>query len=275
MSTMTRVSRSHPCPVCKKSDWCLMGTDVVVCMRVQSSRVKMFADSTIGWLHRRNGDPLPLPPPRKAVQPDFNSGKLLQKWAVDYGFKSLNYLARTLSVSVEALEKLRCVKAPQHCVWGFPMYDGAGNIIGIRMRHENGRKWCEPGGHNGLFLPSGTVDRHIVICEGPTDTAAALTIGLYAIGRFNCCGGIHQIQDFVRRNHVKRAMIVADVDQDREINGQVVNPGITGAITLAEHLGIPSCTVTLPAKDMRDFVQRGGDRKTFLAITNQLVWSQS
>lgn len=274
MSSMTRVSQAHPCPICKKPDWCLTGTDMVVCMRVSSQRPKTFADSSVGWLHRRNGEPAPVIPPRKLPPPDFNSGKLLQKWAVDYGFKSLNYLARSLGVSVESLEKLRCVKAPQHCAWGFPMYDGLRNIIGIRMRHENGRKWCEPGGHNGLFIPMGHVDRQILICEGPTDTAAALTMGLYAIGRFNCCGGIHQIQEFIKTNHVKRAIIVADVDNDREIDGRVVNPGITGAITLSEHLGIPNCTLTLPAKDVRSFHQKGGDRKTLLAMADQLVWNQ-
>jgi 5S rRNA maturation endonuclease (ribonuclease M5) len=275
MSTMNRVSKTHPCPICQKPDWCLTGKSVVLCMRVASQRAKTMADGTVGYLHRSNGEALPPASFRRPAENHVNCAKILQKWGVDYGYKSLNYLARILGVSEDSLNELQCVKSPYPCVWGFPMCDGKDYVIGMRLRHENGKKWCEPGSHNGLFIPKGQRrPNEIVICEGPTDTAAALTIGLYAIGRFNCCGGITQINDFIFHNHIKRVIIVADCDEDRSLNGIVVNPGIQGAITLSEHLKVPSCTVTLPTKDMRQFVQGGGDLKTFQSLTSGLVWQK-
>ena len=258
--------------VCKKDSWCIYGKDVSICMRVPNDRPKSFSDGSIGYLHARDGGELPKLALKDKVPVDFSSRKTLEKWRVDYGFTSLVYLARELSVSVESLEQLGCAKSPQSRVWGFPMSDGKGYVIGIRLRHEDGRKWCNPGGHNGLFIPKGTPQKEITITEGPTDCAAALTLGLYAIGRFNCCGGVHMIREFIHENKIVRATIIADVDDDREINGATVNPGIQGAVGLAGLLSIPTRIVTLPTKDMRSFLQAGGNAATFASIANQLVW---
>lgn len=274
MSTMQRVDRVHYCKVCLKTDWCLYGVDVAICMRVPSHRPKHFSDGTVGYLHSQSGDRLPEIQPKKAEVIHVDSAKLVDTWRKQYGLSSLAYLAQTLGVDVKALELLECVKAPQHLVWGFPMRDGRGFIIGIRMRHANGRKWCEPGGHNGLFVPNKYSDGEITICEGPTDTAAALSLGLNAIGRFNCCGGIGMIQEHIKKAHIKRATIVADVDNDRVVNGSTINPGIQGAIALAEVLGIPTRCVTLPTKDIRNFLLVGGTRLHFDSIANQQVWNK-
>lgn len=274
MSHMLRVSKANPCPICQKGDWCMIGDSVAICMRVPSGRAKSFADGSLGYLHPLSGSEIRVTPPKpREEKPSVDSGRLVREWREKYGLDSLEYLARSLGVAKASLELMRCVKAPQHAVWGFPMRDGKCHIIGIRMRHENGRKWCEPGGHNGLFIPDCTPQKEVVICEGPTDTAAALHLGMYAIGRFNCCGGVTQIREFIQQNKIRRATIVADVDNDREINGQVVNPGIQGAMALAELIGIPSRCVTLPTKDMREFVASGGDIPTFKSIADQVVWS--
>lgn len=273
MSIMHRVTRASPCGVCLKEDWCLYGLDVAICMRVPSHRPKQFADGTVGYMHSRSGGPLPVPRPKKR-EVYVNSHKVVDTWRQQYGLSSLPYLSKSLGVDTLSLELMECVKAPQHLVWGFPMRDGNGFIVGIRMRHENGRKWCEPGGHNGLFLPSMDAQKEVVICEGPTDTAAALSLGLYAIGRFNCCGGIDMIKQFIGMQGIKRATIVADVDNDRVINGSPINPGIQGAIALAELLDIPTRCVTLPTKDIRNFLLTGGTRLHFDSIANQQVWTK-
>lgn len=274
MSTMHRVTKSKPCGICGKFDWCVYGLDVAICMRVPSHRPKQFTDGTVGYLHSRSGGPLPVPLPKKKEEVFVDSAKLVDTWRQQYGLSSLGYLAQTLGVDVKSLELLDCVKAPQHLVWGFPMRDGKGFIIGIRMRHQNDRKWCEPGGHNGLFIPNKYNDGEITICEGPTDTAAALSLGLNAIGRFNCCGGIGMIQQHIITARIKRATIVADVDNDRVVNGSTINPGIQGAIQLAEVLGIPTRCVTLPTKDIRNFILSGGTRLHFDSIANQQVWNK-
>jgi hypothetical protein len=279
MSAMTRVGRSHPCPICKKGDWCLTGTDIALCMRVESNRPKWLSDGSLGYLHRIDGAPLPSmaelarkSEPRK-VQCDW--GSRLKQWEQSHGLTSLNYLSKSLGVTRKSLELLGTVKSPQHSVWGFPMFDAKRNPIGIRLRHENGKKWSEPGSFNGLFIPDCPAEKTMAICEGPTDTAAALTIGVYAIGRFNNCGGVDMIIEYIMVNKIKRVIIVADCDQDQIINDRVTNPGISGAIRLSGLLPVTSCTLTLPCKDMRAFVQRGGDSKTFNALTSQLVWHKT
>lgn len=276
MSQMRRVSPSNPCVICKKGDWCLAGADLVICMRIQSSRVKHFSDGSVGFLHNRTGAPLPeshRAPAKERPIPIINFSERLDQWRSKYGSSSLTYLARKLGITEKSLELTSCTKHPQHGAWCWPMRDGKNHIIGIRIRHENGSKWSETGSQNGLFLPQIEVPKEIAICEGPTDTAAALSIGLYAIGRFNCCGGIHQIQEFIKNKNVKRITIIADVDQDRVIEGRLLNPGIRGAEALQEHIGIPSCILTLPSKDMRQFVASGGSLDLIKSLTSQLVWN--
>jgi len=280
MSAMRRVSTKSPCPVCKKPDWCLLGKDVALCMRVTSSRVKSMADGSVGYIHAIDGTPLPDYKPRRdevekyVTKKDFRA--IMEEWYSTFGLDSLQFLSKQIGVTRQSLELLGCRKCPQVDTWGFPMMDGAGAVIGIRLRHIDGAKWAYPSSNNGLFIPSCPVSKTMAIVEGPTDVAAALTIGLYAIGRFNNCGGANMIIDFIKRNKISRVMVVADCDQDRihEQTGQVMNPGISGAMNLAKMLPVPSCTVTLPCKDMRAFVKGGGTVKVFNAITSQLVWEK-
>jgi phage/plasmid primase-like uncharacterized protein len=253
----------------------MYGKDIIVCMRVTSERHRTFADGSIGYLHSYNGTPLPsVTEKKKQDKPFVDQGRIAQSWREKYGHESLPILAKDLGVPVEVLTQLGTVKAPQHDVWGFPMRDDKGHVIGIRMRHRNGRKWCEPGGHNGLFIPQIPPQSEVVICEGPTDTATALSLGLYAVGRFNCSGGVMMLTEFIKHNKIKRATIVADVDNDREINGRSVNPGIQGAMALRELMHVPTRCVTLPTKDLREFAHLGGNAMVFNAVAAPNVWSR-
>ena len=42
-----RVSRSDPCPICGKPDWCVVAEDAVICARIES--LKRCGEA--GWLH--------------------------------------------------------------------------------------------------------------------------------------------------------------------------------------------------------------------------------
>lgn len=278
MSTMNRVSAKTPCPICKKPDWCLIGKDVALCMRAVSARPKTLRDGSLGYLHKLDGSPLPDYKPRREEVEKYVRKKdfaaIIEGWRKTYGLDSLTAAAKNLGVTKTALELIECVKSDAYDTWGFPMKDGAGSTIGIRLRSSNGQKWAYPGSNNGLFIPTCPPSRDLAIVEGPTDVAAALTIGLYAIGRFNNCGGSNMIIDFIKRNKIRRVMVVADCDQDRVVDGRVANPGISGAMSLAKVLPVPSCTVTLPCKDMRAFVKGGGTVKVFNAIISQLVWEK-
>jgi len=68
-------------------------------------------------------------------------------------------------------------------------------------------------------------------------------------------------------------VIVADTDDDKiRDDGTHFNPGADGACSLAEHLGIPNCTLLLPVKDMRDFVTLGGTNAMLNQLVAQCVW---
>ena len=69
MSTHTdwlRVSRSKPCPICEKPDWCSVSADgaVALCQRVESP--KRIGDA--GWLHRLIDDPRSYRRPVRTVR---------------------------------------------------------------------------------------------------------------------------------------------------------------------------------------------------------------
>ncbi|MHB1524617.1 MAG: DUF3854 domain-containing protein [Candidatus Dormibacteria bacterium] len=64
-----RVTRSHPCPVCGKPDWCAVATDgqLVRCQRVEAGAFQTATDKTgqTYYLHRLNGEQharIELPP---------------------------------------------------------------------------------------------------------------------------------------------------------------------------------------------------------------------
>lgn len=272
----SRVSPQSRCQQCQKSDWCTYSLELGVycCMRIQSSRPAKNG----GWLHDIDADRKPAPV-RKSERPPLpvpNIRLTLEAWRNDsVGNRHISVLAKKLGVSESALNMLGCVHSDQFMVWAFPMSAGDGSIIGVRLRHENGKKWAMPGSHNGLFIPCCTPQLECVICEGPTDTAAALTIGMFAIGRPSCSGGVDHLIAALRRLKVRRVTIIADVDQDQtDKNGRDFNPGIDGARKLAELLPVASRIVTIPAKDLRQFVIQGGDCKTFNCIASQLVWNR-
>lgn len=143
------------------------------------------------------------------------------------------------------------------------MKDGYGNYIGIRLRNEWGKKWAVTGSQAGIFIPTIKPEKRVFVVEGPTDTAAGLTLGLYTIGRPSCCGGVTHIVDFVKQAKVKEVVIVSDNDE----------PGIKGAQELQRWLKVPSCLLLLPTKDLREYL-RFGDVHTIESIISQLVWHQ-
>jgi hypothetical protein len=110
------------------------------------------------------------------------------------------------------------------------------------------------------------------IVEGGTDTAAMLSMGVYCIGRPSCSGGVLALKQTIAELRIKEVVIVADNDDDKEHNGHKFNPGFDGAVALQNHLMVPSCIVSLPAKDARDFLKAGGDRETLDYIANQAIW---
>jgi DNA primase len=142
------------------------------------------------------------------------------------------------------------------------MRDGAGSIVGIRLRADDGRKWAVKGSHQGIFIPSVQAQPIVYVTEGPTDTAAALTIGLYAIGRPSCNSGGQELKTACKRLGIRKAVLVADNDE----------PGIKGASKIASELGLPTCIYVPPAKDLREFVKLGGTKIMIESELKNTVW---
>jgi DNA primase len=133
------------------------------------------------------------------------------------------------------------------------MSDTAGRILGIRLRLAGGRKLSVKGGREGLFLPDDLdVDGRLLVTEGPTDCAALLDLGLSAVGRPSCTGGVNLLVELVRQRRRAEIAIIADGDA----------PGQRGAENLAAVL-VAYCPavriITPPAgiKDAREWKRRG------------------
>jgi 5S rRNA maturation endonuclease (ribonuclease M5) len=121
--------------------------------------------------------------------------------------------AESLGLTIESLQRLKVgMQGYQHRVWTFPMRDGDGQITGIRLRLQSGRKLSVKGSKSGLFIPDGLSGGRLVICEGPTDTAALLDLGFDAVGRPSCSGGVTHLRKLLQRLRPSSVVVVADSD---------------------------------------------------------------
>jgi phage/plasmid primase-like uncharacterized protein len=183
-------------------------------------------------------------------------------------------------VSRAALDRLGTVWCPERRAWAFPMTNAAGVIVGARLRTADGSKFALPGSHSGLFVPQGLKPRvQLLVCEGPTDTAAALTLGFQAIGRPSCTGGTHAVAAVIASLRPSEVVIVADSDgapgtRPRELRD---DPGRYGAQQLAGYLAGHGRAVKVitpaPHKDLREWVGAGATHAIVSArIRAALFW---
>lgn len=253
-----RVTRADPCPICHKPDWCCVGTQFVNCMRIESSKRCING----GFLHSL-GDQTKLRPlpPKADKAPTIDAAAIMRTFPSAPCF--IERLATGLGVNMTALLALGCAWAAPHNAYAFPMKAATGETIGIRLRDMNGAKWAVKGSRAGLFYAEGE-SRTVLVLEGPTDTAAAMTIGLSAIGRPSCIGGEALVVQLLRRKKAARAVIVSDND----------SPGYQGAERLQSTLPVPSVILVPPAKDLRASVKAGLTAQLIESLTSSLIWTQ-
>jgi len=258
-----RVGKREPCPVCGKPDWCTVCPELslILCMRMESARPSKNALG--GWLHPLgNAASKPLPPVRRKPEVKINAHALWQHWKQATPVNRLLGLAESLGVEPIALHILGCAWAPPHNAFAFPMRNGTGAVVGIRLRNLSGDKWAVQGSHAGLFIPDAPSHPTLYIVEGVTDCAAALTMGLYAIGRPSCSGNETDVQILLARQRTQNVVICADNDES----------GQRGATKLQAVLKVSSCIWTPPAKDVRAFANAGGTADTVRSLVKNLVW---
>lgn len=266
-SRWERVTIHKPCPICGKPDWCGRIMDVICCMRVQSERPTKNG----GWIHvlkinSSKKSPTTQTKTQKKISEVFKMSmpSLMNSWIKTTTQSETREFAVLLGLpSVKPLECLSAAWSFRHHAWAFPMRNSNNEITGIRLRDKSGKKWTVTGSKQGLFIPQPLPPADfLLICEGPTDTAAALSLGYSAIGRPCCRGCEFEVNQTIAKNKFTNVVIVADNDQ----------PGIDGANALASSLFCLYKIITLPKKDMREFVKSGGKKEVIDCIINQQLW---
>ncbi len=266
MSEWTRVNRANRCPVCNHDTWCCVTKDgaAALCMRAPSDYPKQLRSGETGWIHKLTDAPAVFVPlaRKPAETPKLDCAPMLAKWQDKTKPEWVEEFADYLGVSALSLTQLGVCWAAEYRAWAFPMKDGGGSVVGIRLRDEKGGKFAVKGSKQGLFMPNTTPLATAYIVEGPTDCAAGLTLGLYTIGRPSCSGGVFELKAGIPRLGIKQLVVVSDND----------GPGLAGARALTEVIPLPACVCTLPTKDLRGFVQSGGTAEVLNCITREMRW---
>jgi hypothetical protein len=267
------VSKRHPCPICEHPDWCGVSEDgrIVRCMRVESDHAVAGSDGAVGWIHKTSFfdkfDKNPPPSPQRKVYTPEPTRKseacalTYKAWLENTAGQAVVRLAWRLGVTLCSLRALGAAWATPHRAWAFPMRDETGKIVGLRLRSEDGDKWAVSGSRQGLFYdPRKALRDPVLICEGPTDTAALLDLGFCAVGRPSCRAGGPQLEKLLAG---REAVIVADRDEPHQRpDGSIWYPGQEGAADLAGRLTRVCISVKViqppkGCKDARDWVTSG------------------
>ena len=278
-NTWIRVTRSEPCPICDRPDYCTRTTDgtAVKCMRVESDLPDK--GKLGGWIHKMT-DPLPPKPEAKRVEkkPDWTV-ECRKMFEHDKAHAKRCEVADLLKVSVEALEALRVGYGVDE--WNgrefssWPSRDNDGRCIGYVRRYADGSKRTNQGGTTGLFyVPTWyTHPGPVFIVEGGSDVAACESHNLNAIGRASNTYGGHWIKKMIRQCCPRKLIVVVgERDENPSRRGTVASctvncrgcafcwPGWFGMEKVTAELGGRAVGVLVPpgSKDMRDLLS--GDK---------------
>lgn len=270
-----RVTRSAPCPVCGRGDWCAWTADgFLKCERAAEppSGFRLAKRIDGGALFAPVGDDRATHW-RNGVKPD----RPARDWAADAErFRAAltparrDELAATLNVLPAALDsigvgwasadELRAMHAggagwgddPPDGAYTFSERDGSGRIVGLSLRATDGRKGAPRGSSRGLIVPASLATRAdpVLVVEGASDVAALESLGLAAVGRPSNAGGAEEIARLLTGRDV---LVVGERDQ----KPTGAWPGRDGAQRVAERLaaawGAPVAWALPPdgAKDVR------------------------
>lgn len=254
-----RTSRELPCPVCGKGDWCMVSTNgsVAICPRTEAGSQKYLDGS--GYLHIIDKT-VPMPERRDErgdELPEHNIvlSSLASKMMSACDDRHVSMLAESISVEKFSLRLLRVGWSATSDAYAFPMFRNGQRLIGIRLRSLSGKKWAIKGSRQGLFMPLDwpSSRKGVLICEGPTDTAAMLSLGFNAIGRPSAMGSHALVEEVVGGRPV---CIISDSD----------SVGLDSATKLADHLRrsktCPKVSIIIPPmKDAREWKRCGATRE--------------
>lgn len=270
-----RLRGRERCAICQHVGWCGYSADksTVICMRVASDKPTRNG----GWLHKLN-DTTPKTMPTPAIAKRANAIRtadlslLMGNYRTAVNPVRLSKLCKTLEISEIKIKLLDIGWAHDKDAWAFPMTNSKAQIIGIRLRTNDGKKFSVKGGKEGLFVPTELSGSDpLIICEGPTSCAALLDLGFDAIGRPSCSGGVTLTRDWLRRHGRRDVVIFGDHDSPKPLpNGKTFQPGQEGAERLAAEI-LPVCRslkIVVPPrhKDARDWKKAGATKQTIEAV---------
>lgn len=261
---VTNVSKSRPCQVCGKPDWCLAAIDgsFSICPRTESDHRL----GEMGWVHgkmtRRVECPSHVADTRREASFPVNDvhSDLVANASIDW----TDERASELGVQTDALFMLE-IGQTRDGLTAFPMFDHTRRMIGIRIRDQHtGKKWAWPGSCNGMFMPAFNLyDTDVtLVVEGPTDAAAGLSLGFNTIGRASALSNFDMVKAYFDGKDTE-AVIVAEID------GGV---GVESATKLARHIApVVESRVIVPkqGKDIRAWLQSGATKACVLSQINQ------
>lgn len=274
-----RVTKSVPCPICGKSDWCLVSRDNpasrAVCQRVESDR--RFGKA--GWLHnlrfniQERGGWRPAFRVEVREEPDLRFARFGRRDGAPKYPQAVTAFANYMDVTAESLLRLGMdgIAKAELAVMGtyarenvacFPMFDASENTIGVRLRTRDGGKFAIKGSRNGLFIPTGRPAPFdmLLVSEGESDAAALLDLGFYVIGKPGADNADPFVVGYVKRHHPATVVVVADNDDVGRSRAERL-----GGCLAAEHRDVRVIRPIDGVKDARAWKQAGADRATLLA----------
>ncbi|MDC3224894.1 hypothetical protein OAU26_08175 [Mariniblastus sp.] len=263
---MIRVSKRLPCPICQKPDWCLVaeGGAAAICKRVKSDHLVGTKDA--GWLHKLRDDrdsyyqSVSHPKTVRPEQPQRDWPPLAERYQRAMTDPGYRHLASELELSVDSLRRLQVGWDGSKSASTWPMRNADGVVVGIRTRTGNGKRAIGGTDGNGLiFDPAGLTPDYLLICEGPTDTAALLDSGFDSVvGRPSCRGGTVYIISIIERLRPAAVLLIPDRDE----------AGLSGFGELAAAIASSGCielhridAITPPEgiNDTRQWAQKNRD----------------
>ena len=266
-----RAAKSRPCPVCGKPDWCLIAKDGsrAICPRVISAQPWGEA----GFMHVVGvlaGELVRRPSWKNPVEPAIDADRIFKKMEEDLSDTRLFSESKDLGLDWTSLASIGVGLDTASDSLAFPMRSPLGTIVGIRIRATDGRKWAVRGSHNGLFFdPHAAANDFAMVCEGPTDTAAMLGLGYFALGRSSCRGEAEELASWFS-HHKVGAVVLSDAD----------GPGVEGAEHLADRLvgnarWVKVVEPTQGAKDAREWVRLGATQRVVdRAVSMASAWTR-
>jgi hypothetical protein len=297
-------SQLHPCPICgrdKRLNRCFFIPDQVVQCYYEPSKFYRKSGAGDCWLHflgdrpdreRKRGTRHVIVRGTPTREKRYDLPRLAAKFQARLSTPRLNALAVNLGVSSASLKRLnlgwtdgemmyvqsRGEERAQYA-WSFPRRDADGKVIGISLRPRWGNKYAWTDSGAGLHIPTDFISGgRAFICEGPSDTAAAIDLGLNAFGRSSCSSDLEFVLPFIRRHELQQLVIFSQCDEIHyRLDGTPYYPAQDGAEELASQarLYVRDVRIIMPPpaapedKDVRDWKRHGHTGADVEQLINQ------